>query len=917
MQAPTDTAQDAPADSAPEAPAPAPATQAPAAEATAPAPAVPETPAAPATEAPAPATVDPAPTTEAPAPATEAPAPATDAPAPATDAPAPEAPAAAESVTPVSTPASDELERALAEAIETMKPATPAETAPAEAAAEQASGVSSNWVFLLGLGLLSLFVYYFATEKERRKRIVGSALAVCVAGLCVWLYGMLGMQKGIELEGGVSMEIKIQPAAERVVTAATQDQAISVLTSRLNALGTGEVLIAPSGDDGVFLQMPGVGREKLREIQATLEKVAELSFSILHPQSDYLAAQVAEGAEVIPGYEALPYKEEVDKDGNPLPIRYGLVKIKRDMSGKNVSSAGYFYGDKGDSISVDFTSAGARIMGPLTMENQGQPLAIILDDVILSSPVIQEPFSTGCSITGNFTQAEALALASALENPLENPIEIAFSNYISPTMGEASVRQGILSGVSGLILTLLFILVYYRFAGIIALIGLSTCIAIIFGTMALFQFTLTLPGIAGIILSIGMAVDANVLIYERLREELAEGKSLRHAIEAAYDKAFSAIIDANITSLFTAITLYVVAEGTVKGFAVTLIIGIFATLFAALVVTRVCFSWMMDAKFFRKLTFMDLSPKQSFDFLSKGKTWVSISVVAVILCVVAVPLIDPRGVELKGGDSLTILSEQGLTKEGIVASVAKLDLGADPIVQEQRPVGEEGIYFLIRSPDNTAERVQQHLEADLGMTFQDTTVSSVGSAVGKSMLYSSLLALGLGTIAILIYVTFRYEFAFALGTIAALVHDVVIALGIATLLGQELSLIAVGALLTLAGYSVNDTIVVFDRVREGLATKRGEVKDVMNYSLNKTLSRTILTSATTLTTVLVLLIFGGPALRSFSVVLVIGLVAGTYSTLFIAAPIVLWWSERSGTNLRRQVLDTEQSKIEGATPQGV
>lgn len=325
----------------------------------------------------------------------------------------------------------------------------------------------------------------------------------------------------------------------------------------------------------------------------------------------------------------------------------------------------------------------------------------------------------------------------------------------------------------------------------------------------------------------------------------------------------------------------------------------------------------MDAKFFKKLTFMDLSPKQSFDFLSKGKTWMTISLVAAIISLVAVPLVDPRGVELKGGDSLTILSEEGLTKEGIVASVAKLDLGAEAIVQEQQPVAGDGTYFLIRTPDNTAERVHEHLEADLGVPLQDTTVSSVGSAVGQSMLYSSLLALGLGVIAILIYVTLRYEFAFALGTIAALVHDVVIALGIATLLGQELSLIAVGALLTLAGYSVNDTIVVFDRVREGLATEQGEVKDVMNSSLNKTLSRTILTSATTLTTVLVLLIFGGPALRGFSVILVVGLVAGTYSTLFIAAPIALWWAKRTGTNLRREVLDTEQSKIEGALPQGI
>ncbi len=815
----------------------------------------------------------------------------------------------------MSLPASKEVEKAVEKAVESLKPATPADTAPAEAAAEKAAGISSNWVFLLGLGLLSLFVVYFAAESARRKRIVGTILSISVAALCVWLYQGLGMEKGIELQGGISMEIKIQPKPGQEVSADAQQQAIGVLTKRLNDLGTADVLIAPSGTDGIFLQVPGVGAEKLKEIQNTLEKVAELSFSILNPQSQIMAQQVAEGAQVVPGYEALPYAEEKDKDGKALPTRYGLVKIKRDMEGANVASAGYFYGDKGDSISVSFTGDGSKIMGPLTMENQGQPLAIILDNVILSSPVIQEPFSDGCSITGSFTQAEALTLASALENPLGNPIEIEFSNYISPTMGETAVRQGTLSGVWGLGIVLLFMLIYYRFAGLVAVIGLSSCLAIIFGTMALFQFTLTLPGIAGIILTIGMAVDANVLIYERLREEMAAGKSLKTAIEVAYERAFSAIMDSNLTSLFTAIILYYTADGTVKGFAVTLVIGIFATLFAALIVTRVCFTWVMDAKFFTKLTFLNFIPKRQFDFLSVGRPWIIGSSVMVIISILAVAVMDPRGVELKGGDAITIRTEdKSITAERVIESITKLDLGAEPIVQAQRAVGDDGEFFLVRSPDNTAAQIQAQLEKDLGIQVGDTTVSSVGSAVGKSMLWTSALALVLGMISILIYVTIRYEFAFALGAIAALVHDVVVALGVATLLGQELNLIVVGALLTIAGYSINDTIVIFDRVREGLQTKRGEVKDIMNYSLNQTLGRTILTSATVLFTVIVLLLFGGPGLRGFSVVLLIGMIAGVYSTLFIASPIVLWWAKRSGTNLRRAVLDTEQSKIEGVTP---
>ncbi|MEM9281078.1 MAG: protein translocase subunit SecD [Verrucomicrobiota bacterium] len=811
--------------------------------------------------------------------------------------------------------ASDDVQEAVEKAVEAI--ADPAETTTEAvssgadlAEVAEVAAVSSQMTFFLGLGLLALFIFYFATESAFRKRIAGSALAVFITGLCVWLYSSIGLEKGIELQGGVSMQIKIMPGEGKTVTPKSQEQVIDVLNKRLNAMQTGEVILAPSGEDGIFLQMPGVGQERLEEIKDTLKQIAKLEFSILHPESTLLARQVAAGGQVIPGYEALPYKTEFDDLGNEIPTRYGLVKITRDMEGENVSSAGYFFGGDGHSISVSFTGEGSKIMGPLTRENTGAPLAIIMDDVILSSPVIREPFSTGCSITGDFSQEEALALASALENPLENPIEIEYSNFISPTMGKATIRQGILAGVAGLSLTLLFILIYYRFAGILALIGLGICMAMIFGIMSMFQFTLTLPGIAGIILTIGVAIDANVLIYERLREELAAGKSLKSAIDTAYEKAFSAIIDANITTLITAIILYALAAGTVKGFAIALIIGIFATLFSSLIVTRVCFNWATETNLIKKLSFMNMVPGNVIDFLGKRRICLIVSSIVVIASLIIVPSVDPRGVELKGGDKITVQLEEGLSIDSITDSLSDLELGAVPLVQAQRPVGADGEFFLIRSPDNTADMVKEELKKDLNVDLQDTTVSSVGSAIGQSMLIASGIALLIGIAAILVYVTLRFEFAFALGAIAALFHDLIVVVGITTILGQEVSLITVGAFLTIAGYSINDTIVVFDRVREGLATKRGDVKDIMNYSLNKTLSRTLLTSLTTLITVGVLYIFGGPGLRNFAETLIIGVIIGTYSSIFIASPIVLWWARRSGTNLRRAVLDTEQSKVE-------
>ncbi|MEO0413818.1 MAG: protein translocase subunit SecD [Verrucomicrobiota bacterium] len=827
--------------------------------------------------------------------------------------------AAAEATIEASTPASEaaaeetaaaDAAEAAAEAAETTASASEGVVLKGIEPAEAAGGIAPEFSFVLGVVLLGLFIWYIASEKDKAKRLVGTILSLAVAGLAGWFFYSLPLEKGIEIQGGVSMEIKIEAVQGRTITPETQDQVMKILERRLNETGAGEIILAPSGKDGVFLQIPGVGKEKLAEIEKVLEKVAKLEFSILHEQSSFLAQAVASGAQVVPGYEALPFAKEEDEDGNVLPQRYGLVKINKEMSGKYVTKANYYFGPRGPSVNVGFNGDGAKIMGPLTFANINRPMAIILDDEILSAPNIESQLTDGCIISGSFTEKEARDLAAALENPLENPINVAYSNYISPSMGEATIRQGWLAGVAGLALTLLFILGYYRFAGILALIGLVLNVVIIFGCLALFGFTLTLPGIAGIILTIGVAIDANVLIYERLREELKAGKSIWAAIQTAYDKAFSAIIDANITTLITAVLLYLFATGTVKGFAITLIIGILASLFTALIVTRVGFSWVCNGGPIKKLSFANIVPDKVVDFLGKRKICMIASVILVVISAIIVPLKDPRGVELKGGDKIEVQVADGITTDKVEESLGDLSLSAKPLIQKQDPVGGEGSIILIRSADGTANIIQEELAKDLNVDLNDTAVSSVGSAIGKSMLKDSIIAILIGLAAILLYVTIRFEFAFALGAIVALFHDLIITAGITTLLGQEFSLITVGAFLTIAGYSINDTIVVFDRVREGLATKRGNVKDIMNYCLNATLSRTILTSATTLLIVIVLFLFGGPGLRNFALTLIVGVLVGTYSSIFIASPIVLWWAQRTKTNLRRQVLDTEQAKID-------
>ena len=534
-------------------------------------------------------------------------------------------------------------------------------------------------------------------------------------------------------------------------------------------------------------------------------------------------------------------------------------------------------------------------------------MAIILDVEVISAPVLQSDHYGGrAQITGNFDDKEARDLASALENPLRVPVKIEETRSVSPTLGMDSIRSGVFAAVAGLGLVVLFTLFYYRFIGLVAITGLILNMVILFGAMAMFHFTLTLPGIAGIILTIGMAVDANVLIYERLREELAAGKSLAAAINGAYDKAFSAIFDANATTLITALILFWQASGSVKGFAVTLMLGIIASMFAALLYTRTAFRWLVDKFGLTKVTMLDLSPRKTFDFLGKRRIAAVLSVLMIggSIAVLAVKGEKNLGIDFRGGDLLVVDTAKPLTV-GEARSV--IDDNA-VVIQFEREGTKEMLTF--RSPAGSAGSILKKLEGaypDHGITpvAQDT----VGPQIGMEFAKSSLLALGLGMLAILIYVTLRFEFSFALGAVVALLHDVIISLGLFSLVGGELSLVMVGAILTIAGYSINDTIVVFDRIREGLRTgERGNIQQLMNASINQTLGRTILTSGTTLLSVGALYFYGGVVLQDFSFAIIAGIVVGTYSSIFVAAPVVLWTSRVRGRSVRREVLETEALK---------
>ncbi|MEY2493149.1 MAG: SecD/SecF fusion protein, partial [Verrucomicrobiota bacterium] len=460
-----------------------------------------------------------------------------------------------------------------------------------------------------------------------------------------------------------------------------------------------------------------------------------------------------------------------------------------------------------------------------------------------------------------------------------------------------------------LAITLVCVLVYYRFAGVIACLALLINIVLLIGSFQLIPggVVLTLPGIAGIILTIGLAVDASVLIYERLREELALGKSLQIAMQAAYQKAFSSIFDANVTTLITATILFWKATGPVRGFAISLTLGILASLFTALIVGRNAFGWFVDTGRVKRISMLHLISSQHINFLGKGLLAVLCSLALIIAGGTSFYLKGEKnfGVDFKGGDLLTLSSPKAIDIGEVRRALAPMNL-ADASIQESAQGGK--YYITIRTPLHTSDAVEgQVMQAMPNAQFRIEGSERVGALVGGELAKNSLIALGLGILGILIFVTFRFELSFAVGAIVALLHDVIITVGVFSLLGRELTLTMVGAILTIAGYSINDTIVVYDRIREGLASsKRGSIEQIMNDSINQTLSRTILTSTVTLIPILCLFFFGGSVLRDFALAIIIGVVVGTYSSIFIASPIVLWWTRARGgsaSSLRREVTE--------------
>lgn len=571
-------------------------------------------------------------------------------------------------------------------------------------------------------------------------------------------------------------------------------------------------------------------------------------------------------------------------------------------------------------VSMQMNAEGARKWRSITAANVGRRIAVVLDDYVYTAPVVNGEIPTGQSeISGTFTLQEAQDLANILKSgSLPAPTQIVEESIIGPTLGKEAQSQGIISMVAGLVLVVLFMVAYYAKGGLVAIAALVFNIFFILGILAQLGTALTLPGIAGIVLTIGMSIDANVLIFERIKEELRNGVGLIASINAGYNKAFSAILDSNVTTFLTGAILYALGQGPVKGFAIVLMIGIASSFFSAVFITRVIVSWMSKKGDNSSISFASPFAKNalskiSFDFLSKRKTayLISSGIIIVGLGIAAVNGLK-FGVDFTGGRSYIVAFE-----EPVVPSELKVGLdGEFEGSVEVKTYGSNNVLkvttsYLINEDDDASnleveQKVKEGIATVTGFTFTEdaenleagefaiTGSSKVGATVADDIKTSSAEAMIVALIAIFLYILVRFrKWQFSLASIIALIHDtlfVIAAFAIASAFGAtfEIDQVFIAAVLTVIGYSINDTVIVFDRIRENIELRgTGKLVSIFNEAINLTLGRTLITSFTTLIVVIVLLVFGGEVLRGFSFALFIGILVGTYSSIYIATPIVV------------------------------
>jgi SecD/SecF fusion protein len=671
------------------------------------------------------------------------------------------------------------------------------------------------------------------------------------------------------------------------------DRALEVVRNRIDEFGVREPSIQKQGEEEIVVQLPGItDRERAIDI---IGKTALLEFKLVSSDTDKLK-QALDG-NVPEGYEL----KRAQEDNEPL-----LLEKQAVLTGEGLVDASVRFDQSQFNESVvalRFNSEGAKKFGEVTANNIGKRLAIVLDGKVQSAPRIKDAIPSGeAVITGRFSIEQAQDLALVLRvGALPAPMHIEEERTIGPLLGQDSINKGVKASIIGGVLVFIFMGVYYLLAGVIANIALLLNLLIILGSLGMLPIlfpgisaTLTLPGIAGMALSLGMAVDANVLINERIREELASGKPLRTALTNGYSKAFSAILDSNITTLIAAFLLFQFGTGPIRGFAVTLTIGLLASMFTAIVVTRTIFELLLGLGVLKALTMLQLIKETKLDFIGKRKIFYALSLIVIVAGLVSFFVKGQRayGIDFAGGQLQEYSFKSPIPTDALRQFLKESGL-ADATIQQFK---DNPRVVLIKTPeDKASDIITDKLKARF--PEQDITVlriEKVGPIAGRHLKVKAVYALVWSLAGILIYVAFRFKhFNFAIAGVIALLHDVLVALGALAMTGRQIDLLSITAFLTIAGYSINDTIVIYDRVRENSRILRKlSLYELINLSVNQTLGRTLLTSGVTLLVVIAILFYGGEVLSNFAFTLLVGFISGVYSTVYIASPLVLAWTRK-------------------------
>lgn len=730
------------------------------------------------------------------------------------------------------------------------------------------------------------------------------------------------LQLGLDLKGGVAFTLELDPKAiaalDSYARAEKLKKAQEIIESRINAFGVTEPIIRAVGDTRLEVQLPGVNTKDDPGVVDSLQKPALLEFRLVHP---FARPTGQPGEEIPPGYEKMTsaetdsgHTEDVFVQRRAMTYRAPDGKVI-PADGKIIAKA-YATLDQYNNpqINMDFTTQGRAVFAAITREvatftqqlqqRTGNPqaraqLAIVLDGKLQSYPGVEKEIDGGSAvINGRFTPLEAQNLSAVLNNPLDVPMNVKEQYEIGPSLAEDAISSGLRASVIGAALVAAFMIVFYSSGGLLAVIMLAINIVIIFGVMANFNATLTLPGLAGIVLTIGMAVDANILIFERMREELHAGKSLAAANQQGFKKALWTILDAHFVQLLICAVMIGLGTGPIRGFGVTLAIGVCSTLFSVLITGHMILELLIDGGALKKITMRHLlRHAPHWDFVKWGWKALITSWLIVLVGIGGIIYTGKAiyGIDFAGGDSVSLKFDKKIDTGAIRAAATNAGIG-EIMPAYVRDIGSDNEILRIDSVYGKAPALLAALQAKFPEAgFQSLGISSVGPSIGNEILWNAIYAIGIAMLVTLLYIAFRFEFGFGVGAMISSLHDILMTVGVFViighgLLGFQFTAPMVAGILAITGYSINETVVVFDRIREELRINlTGSLKDIVNAAINKVFARTIMTSTTTLLAAVALFAFGSGVLKEIAFTFLIGIITSTFSAIFISSQVFYWY----------------------------